>query len=868
MSTGSHAPAVKGDRWLAALVPAAIVSAVWMPVALRGGSGLNSPGGWAALAVEAAVRLLVTLLLARAARRTSGDQRTLLLGATVANALLGAAAVSFRWQWFATDNALPIADFSQFAGYLTLITTMLILQARQFPGSARWIAWTESLTLGLSAGLLAWHFVVRGNYQYSTFGATLGPTLELLYPILDALLLVLALDTARHHLRGTSRASWLWAVLTCVAGDATLSVDAYLVASPTMNLIGDVIGTSTAVGFAALAAQSSRGEVIVSAEVAPLPIAQQSLTPMSLGAGVVVVLAAAAAIVSELAGHGQDGLFWLVGLSVIAAIRFTRLVLLNRERGAEAARIRRELEREVAARTAQLAQLTDARTRLVATLSHELRSPLNAILGLTHLLTARDDVTPVQRETLGRIQQHSRHLVSLSENVLTMARIEAGHEVLRHAPFDLEDVLVQVGDVLQRDAGAKGLRVAIERPVDLPRQLVGDQTRLTQLFLNYISNAIKATTRGGITLRLSAAPAGDRIELTGEVTDSGVGIGAEDQARLFRRFQQLGGQEGPEPGAGLGLAICRWIAEQMDGTVGVRSTPGSGSTFWFRVRLECQPVREPRATAPVEGAMPSSRRFRRGARVLVVDDMPVNREIAREVLTAVGMEVVEADGGRAAVRLALSQPFDAVLMDLRMPDLDGYAATMAIRRDDRGRTVPIIAMTAVAADEDGGRSLAVGMSDRLEKPFEPDTLLDVILRWTGADEQSSVSSVRWPRVPTPHESPPPDVPGLDSAAGLRRVMGNQRLYSALLAEFVHSHGQAAAEIDACLLGGDLGAAQRIAHTLRGAAGGIGATEVHAAATALDELLRRREADAASRAADDLRLGLATLVEALQEHLRG
>ncbi len=845
-------------------MPAAIVAAIWMPVALRSDAGLNSPGGWTAFGFEAVVRLVVIVLLARAARRAEGDDRTLLRGATIASGLIWLAAVLFRWQWYAPNNTLPLADAAQVAGYLALITTMLVLQARQATGTARWIAWSESLTLGLSAGLLAWHFVVRGKYQYSVFGATIGPTLELVYPILDALLLVLALDTVRRRMRGRTSAAWLWTVTTCAIGDSILSIDAYVVVSPTLNLIGDIVGTSTMVGFAWLAVRASRGGSLLSASEAGAPFDEPLLNPMSIAAAIVTIAAAAAAVITELAGHGQDGVFWLVGLALIAAIRFARIVLMSQQRAAESARIRQELEHQVAERTAQLVQLTEARTQLVSTMSHELRSPLNAILGLTHLMTVRDDVTPAQRETLGRIQQHGRHLARLSENMLAMARIESGHEVLWNAPFDLGDLLQQVTDVLQRDAEAKGLRMNIEWPDDLPRQLIGDQTRLTQLLLNYVANAVRATAQGSITLRLSAEPAGDRVELTGEVIDTGIGISAEDQLRLFRRFEQLDGQAGPNVGTGLGLAICRWIAEQMDGTVGVRSAPGAGATFWFRVRLERQADASPETMPQAAPTVRSSRRFRRGARVLVVDDIPVNREIAREVLTAVGMEVVEADGGRAAVDLALSQPFDAVLMDLRMPDMDGYAATRAIRRDDRGRTLPIIAMTAVTADEDGDRSRAAGMSDRLDKPFEPDALLDVILRWTGADEPSSVSSARWPTATRPSDRPLRDVPGLDAAAGLRRVMGNQRLYDALLAEFVHTHGQAAAEIDACLAGGDLDAAQRIAHTLRGVAGGIGATEVHAAATQLDQVLRDRDAAAASTSAQALHGVLDPFVRALRD----
>jgi len=848
----------------AALVAAAAVTAVLTPVTLRSPLGLNSGLGWAAFSAEAIVRAIVSLSLWHAAGRRSGDERRLLQGAAVASALIGVAASVFRWQWYAPDDTLPIADTCQLLGYAVLIATMMRLQAAGGSVGSKWIIWIESLSVGVSVGLLAWHFIVRGNYTYSTFGGTIGPTLELVYPILDSLLIVLTFDLSRGRMR--VNLGWVLAVVACCLGDATLSIDAYVTSNPAINLMGDILGSSTIIGFAVLAQQASTRRPLLQSSGQPLGIVEHLRNPMSISAAVLVLLAVSTATVSELAGHGVDGILWLAGLAVVALIRFVRVIIIAQERAGAAERIQRDLEGRIAERTSELANLTEARTRLVATMSHEIRSPLNAILGLTHLMTVRDDVTPSQRETLGRIQQHGRHLVRLSENVLAMARIESGTETLRRDPFDLDDVLLQTMDVLRRDAEAKGLRVTLERPADLPRWLVGDQTRLTQLLLNYVSNAVKATTQGGITLRLFASAVGERVELTGEVSDTGPGIPPENLTQLFQRFERLAGATGPEPGSGLGLAICRWIAEQMEGAVGVRSVLGGGTTFWFRVLLDRQPATAGAPAPQVPTSPPGRRRVQRGARVLVVDDIPVNREIAREVLTAVGMDVVEADGGRAAVRLALSEPFDAVLMDLRMPDMDGFTATQAIRRDDRGRTVPIIAMTAVTATEDVDRSREAGMSDWVSKPFEPDTLLDVVLRWTGADERSSESSVRVPDADALRRQALFSVTGLDAAAGLRRVMENQRLYEALLAEFVRSHAEAPAELERCLARGDRETAQQIAHTLRGVAGGIGATDVHASATRLDQALRAGDVEGARMALRAMQAALPPLVSALRRHL--
>lgn len=852
----------------AALIVAAALTAVWTPLAIRSPSGLNSGQGWAAFVLEGLVRGAVSLWLWRSVGHRSGDERRFIQGAAIACALIGLATLCFRWQWYASRPALPFADSLQLLGYSAIILTMMRLQGTGRSPGSRWTIWIESLSIGLSVGLLAWHFVVRGNYAYSVFGATVGPTLELVYPILDSLLLVLSIDLTRRRMRGhrTSASAWMLAIWACALGDGVLSIDAYVTSNPAINLFGDILGSSTIVGFALLAKHASAHQPLMEEVRRDATFSEHLGNPMSIAAAVFVVLAVSAATVSQLGGYGIDGIFWLVGLALLAAFRFVRIVIVTREQAETAAQTRLRLEQEVADRTSQLTELTDSRTRLVATLSHEIRSPLNAILGLTHLMTVRDDVSPSQRETLARIQQHGRHLVRLSENVLAMARIESGTETLRREPFDLGEVIVQVMDVLHRDAAVKGLRVTLERPDDLPRWLVGDPTRLTQLLLNYVSNAVKATARGGITLRLTASTVGERIELTGEVTDSGPGLSPEQQSRLFQRFERLTGGTGPEPGTGLGLSICRWIAEQMDGTVGVRSVPGAGATFWFRVHIDRLPT-TPGAPAPLVSApQPVRGRVRRGTRVLVVDDIPVNREIAREVLTAVGMDVVEADGGQAAVRLALSQPFDAVLMDLRMPDMDGFAATRAIRRDDRGRTLPIIAMTAVTASQDAGQSREAGISDWINKPFEPDTLLDVVLRWTGAEERSSVSSVRLPDAGASSRPAFLGITGLDAEVGLRRVLGNQRLYQALLDEFVRSHSDAGVELERSLTNGDRETAQRIAHTLRGVAGGIGATDVHAHATQVEQALRAGDLTGAWTALRALQAALQPLVSALRPHL--
>jgi two-component system, sensor histidine kinase and response regulator len=549
------------------------------------------------------------------------------------------------------------------------------------------------------------------------------------------------------------------------------------------------------------------------------------------------------------------------------------------------------LEQRVAQRTVELeaakfeAEAANrAKSAFLANMSHEIRTPMNAILGLTFLM-ARDSRDAGQRDRLSKVTDAANHLLQVINDILDLSKIEAGKIVLEDVDFSLDVLLGRAFDMVGERARDKGLELVLDTD-HLPARLRGDATRLSQALLNLLGNAVKFTERGWVRLRGELLREdGPRLQVRFEVQDTGEGIAPERQAALFSAFEQADGSTTRRHGGtGLGLALTRHLAALLGGEVGLRSTPGQGSTFWFTAWLgRAQETAEPtlpivtqglrallvddlpealtalgerlqmlglavdavssgaaaielaqqqmaagrihdvllidwqmepldgietlrrlrgvlgprtppsilvtafdaatawqhagevrydavlvkpvtasalhdclagvlnaqRATAVPPDAMPGEaesrlRREHAGRRVLVAEDNPINQLVAEGLLNAAGLVVETADDGGQAVELALSRPYDLILMDMQMPVLDGLAATRAIR-EAAGNGTPIIAMTANAFDEERTACLAAGMNDHLAKPVEPELLYATLLRWM---PQSALP-------PTPEPAPRP-----------------------------------------------------------------------------------------------------------------
>jgi PAS domain S-box-containing protein len=539
-----------------------------------------------------------------------------------------------------------------------------------------------------------------------------------------------------------------------------------------------------------------------------------------------------------------------------------------------------QLNQTLAQRALEADNANRAKSAFLANMSHEIRTPMNAIIGFTNMLR-RDSVTPAQADRLGHVASAGSHLLGLIDNILDFSKIEAGELVLEEVEFRLDELLHRVASMVMPKVQAKGLELVIDED-DVPNRLRGDTTRLSQALINYLGNAVKFTDSGAIVLRVSRVEETDRqIKLRFEVQDSGIGIPADQLDRLFTAFRQVDTSTCRKyGGTGLGLVITRQIAELMHGTVGIESTPGEGSMFWFTAQLdklaaetvtvteteaEATPTRKsdgqrvlvvddlaiartvhahlleklglrpvvvasslealsalqaadvddqaavddtpislafidlkmpeidgielisrlralPLAHQPVcilvtassdtdiyeraraagfaavltkplglarlqdwlqshlggEGAGDVGKtedseqiliRVFAGTRLLLVEDEPINQLIAQDMLEQLGFIVSVANNGQEAVDQVRAERFDLILTDVQMPILDGPSAVRLIRTLPNGQTVPIIALTANAFQEDREICLAAGMNDFLTKPFEPNNLFGLLLKW-------------------------------------------------------------------------------------------------------------------------------------------
>jgi PAS domain S-box-containing protein len=501
-------------------------------------------------------------------------------------------------------------------------------------------------------------------------------------------------------------------------------------------------------------------------------------------------------------------------------------------------------------------QAAMTKAQFVANMSHEIRTPLNAISGLGHLL-ARADLSAKAADYVGKMQISVRMLLDIVNNVLDFSKLEAGRMTLEAIPFRLADVLAGMTNILALPAEDKHIQLTCTIDPRVPPSLIGDPVRLGQILTNLAGNGIKFTASGMVVVEVSLVEPAEqtavdpsRVRLRFDVRDTGMGIAVDQVARVFEPFVQADGSTTRRfGGTGLGLAISHQLVGAMGGTLMAKSEAGHGSTFTFTVPFQLPtPQAQSLSASAIKHThadpIDQGQAVLLGIRVLVAEDNAINQQVARELLEAAGATVTIAPNGTDAVAKATTDPvpFDAVLMDLQMPDMDGFEATRLIRQHAERGNIPIIAMTAHAFEQERQRCVAAGMNDHVTKPVEPAKLVATVARWTKGDGSNSRTSLV--------ETSASASSGLatrpiDFKAGLRRVGGNVALFDRLLTRFADDWADGATRMTLLVETGDFEQARRLAHTLKGTSATLGIQSVSDVASEIETVLAGKTPPAAS-----------------------
>ncbi len=515
--------------------------------------------------------------------------------------------------------------------------------------------------------------------------------------------------------------------------------------------------------------------------------------------------------------------------------------------------ISERIRREQADKQRQIAEAaTKAKSEFLANMSHEIRTPMNAIVGFSKL-ALETNLDRKQHEYVTSISTAAENLLTLVSDVLDFSKIEAGKLTLEARPFRPNELLGEVERLFRTEVRRRNLQLTIDnQTLDDERfpadgRLLGDALRLQQILVNLVGNAIKFTEQGGITVAAQVLTvSAPEIVLRFGVTDTGIGISDEQQQRLFESFEQAESSTTRRyGGTGLGLTICRRLVEVMGGEISIESTVGQGSCFSFTVHLGLPEAETPREDAELP-ARPSDTMLN-GQRILVAEDNPINQQLALEFLERGGARVDIAETGREAVAKATAAPYDAILMDIHMPELDGLEASRTLR--EQGIDVPIIAVSADALSASKAAAVDAGCNAYVTKPIDFELLLSELARLlpsqaeaaqnlkrraTDADTGSQEAEAIAARIPLRR------LPGIDIGQAIRGHNGNVKLMIKLMGDFGSYYGDAGAKMRSLVTQDQMEDAERLAHNLHGVAGSFGAARLKEASKTLELALAEGE----------------------------
>jgi CheY-like chemotaxis protein len=524
---------------------------------------------------------------------------------------------------------------------------------------------------------------------------------------------------------------------------------------------------------------------------------------------------------------------------------------------------------------------TLAKSEFLANMSHEIRTPMNGIINLSEL-ALETELTDKQADYMKKILFSSKNLLEIINDILDFSKIEAGMLTIEKISFDLPGLFDKLMLMFTEQSRRKNLELILDLPSDLPENVIGDPMRLYQVVSNLIGNAIKFTEEGEITVAAEVVQHKlERAVVRFTVSDTGIGIAQDKIALLFESFTQADNSTARKyGGTGLGLTISKRLVSLMGGKLSVESEAGHGSSFSFSLSFALNCMEQENDTSGGTGETVAAMAAIRYARILLVEDNIINQQVAQEILAKANLHVETVNNGQEAVEAVAARDFDAVLMDIQMPVMDGYEATRVIRQDLGKTDLPILAMTAHAVSEERDKCFRLGMNDHIAKPINRNTLFLALSNWVGetADRRSEKQTAeadidRLAAVPHKNESASPDplkqllaeeksgdIPvGIKFSEGLQRVEGNEKLYLKLLRSFYREQKKSPVKVKELLAKDDREKARYFAHSLKGVAGNIGMSN-------LQELSGRAEQKASNGTVEEFQEVFQQLMQELGQIL--